>query len=637
MNRSEKGGMYGAEGRYHSAMPKGFQEYVWIELIGFDNVSPDYGVQDLLDTMGFIPKAFLFLVTSIDFLHDHKGMEQEYILNPYFCSYSGHPYNDERHRQEWTNYQLRDLVKILHTHGIQSYISMFDLLSPGSSFAKEHPEALRVDCVDGKLRSANAVYVTKHFADGSYYEDFMLEKGITMLRDYNFDGIHLADGICRPRQPIQTADYSDDMLEQAGIIIPCDQDRALYMVQNHRREWVDFCTDRWMRFLTKVINGFHQAGFLVTVNNSWQKDPMEAMYRYGVDYNILAQLPIEGIVIENGAPTNAILDDDANAGYHQSYEDRKLVHHYLRAALMMEAACFNGRIPMRPLYPVRDTLEQYDVLHHMPTSLTRHSGAIFNSYIWNKDGSIAPVISGNTYCLGDGLSFDNWRFLRLCSDNAYIPHPVEARGVTVIWSQERTYREIDALISSRTWSSVKWMAELMRRGANITKVANINCLDAVQGDILIPNPQLMPQNELEMVKSYRGGDVIYISALEDKTDYTKELNPVGVGFPYPLLFAEIDENILIECVERINRDLPYISKYKDECHVQEVRTGEKTSTFLVDNEEYYYTVPTIHTDRPIKTATELTKLTGYNLRVKGDTFSTLVPLRGMAIVEVEFE
>lgn len=637
MYLSEKGGLYGAEGRYHSNLPEGFQEYVWIELIGFDNEAEDHGVPQLLETMGFKPKAFLFLVTSIDFLHEHKGMDEEYVLNPYFCSYAGHEYNDERPRQKWTNYQLKGLVETLRTYGIQSCISMFDMLAPGSQFAKAHPEVLRVDCVNGKLHTSGCVYATKQFADGTWYEDYMLESTVKMLGDFGFDGIHIADGLCRPRLPIQTADYSDDMLEQAGITVPEGCDRSKYIAENHRRQWVDFCTKRWMSFLTKVITGIHDAGFLVTVNNAWQKDPMEAMYRYGVDYNILATLPIEGIVIENGAPTNAILDDDANAGYVQSYEDRKLVHHYLRAALMMEAACFDRRIPMRPLYPVRDTLEQYDVLHHMPTALPRHSAAIFNAYYWNKDGSFAPVISGNTYCLGDGLSFDNWRFLRLCSDNAYIPNVVEARGATVVWSQERTYREIDALISSRTWSSTKWVAELTRRGAAITKVARVDCLDGVKGDILVPNPQLMPEEELEMVKAYKGGEIIYISAPADPTDYSKELNPIGIGFPYPLFFAEIDEKLLTDCVERINRDLPYISRYNHACHVQEVRTGEKTSTFIVDNEEYYYAVPTVHTGRKIKAATELTKLTGYNLRINGDTFRSLIPLRGAAIVEVEFE
>lgn len=645
----QQGAMYGEEGRYHSALPEGFEEHVWIELIGFDHQSSDYGVKKLLDTMGFKPAAFLLLVTSVDFVHEHRGMEAEYELNPFFCSYWGHGYNDERPRQAWTNYQLKGLVETLRSYGIQSYISMFDMLPPGSAFAKEHPEVMRVDCINGKLQVSECVYATKYFADGTTYADYLLEKGIKMLKDYGFDGIHLADGICRPRLPIQTADYSDQMLELAGIKVPDNCDRSLCVAQNHRREWVTFCTDRWMEFLEKTVNGFHDAGYLVAVNNAWQKDPMEAMYRYGVDYNLLANLPIETIVIENGAPTNAILDDDANAGYHQSYEDRKLVHHYLRAALMMEAACFDRRIPLRPLFPVRDTMEQYDVIHHMPTALVRHSGAVFNSFLWEPDGKVSPVISGNTYCLGDGLSFDNWRFLRLCGDNAYIADPLEAKGVTVIWSQERTYREIDALINKRTWSSVKWMAELMRRGASVSKVARIEYLDAVQGDILVPNPHLMPEAELKKVKAYKGGEIIYISEFGDvstapdgyspdeKTQYSGELNPVGIGFPYPLFFAEVEEQILANCVARINRELPYVSKYEKECHVQEIRTGENTSTFLIDNEEYYYAVPTVQTGRPIKSARELTKLIGYNLRIQGETFRTLVPLRGMAIVEVEFE
>lgn len=638
MERNEKGGMYGAEGRYHGALPEGFGEHVWIELIGFDNESADYGVSDLLQTMGFVPDAFLFLVTSVDFIHDHTGMEEEYELDPFFCSYAGHEYNDERARQKWTNHQFRGLVEVLHARGVKCYLSVFDLLRPGSVFAGKHPEMLRMDWADGRFYTSRCVYATKTFADGSCYGDYLLDAGKKTLTDYGFDGIHLADGLSRPRQPIQTADLSDGPLESAGIRVPADADRSRYIAEHYRREWIAVCTDRWMGFLEKVIPGFHEAGFSVIVNNAWQKDPMEALYRYGVDYNRLAKLPVDSIVIENGAPTNALLDDAANAGYHQSYEDRKLVHHYLRAALMMEAACFQGKIPIRPLYPVRDTMEQYDVIHHMPTALTRHSGAVFNSYLWNADGTLSHVIRGNTYCLGDGLKADDWRFLRLCGDNAFIREPVEVKGVTVVWSWEKTLREMEALISHRTWSSVKWVAELMRRGAPVTKAARIDCLETVQGDILVPNPDLLSEEEREKISSYKNGRVIYIKApaQAEALDYSGELNPVGIGFPYPLLFEPVEEQVLEACAEEICQGQAYVSVCAEECHVQEVRTEEKTSTFLVENEEFYYAVPIVCTGRKIKSAKELTKLTGYRVRVAEDTFRTLVPLRGMAIVEVEF-
>ena len=637
MQRNEVGAMYGREGNYFNNLPQDHENYVWMELIGFDNEMDDFGVENLLKNMGFKPAAFLLLVSSIDFVNLHRGMAEEFALDPYFCSYGGHPYNDERPRQQWTNVQLKRLIETLHTHGIQAYVSMFDFISPNGSLTDEHPELKTVYYLKGQRKVSGAIYMTKRFADGSPYEDYFLQKGVEFLGDYGFDGIHLADGLCRPRLPLQWSEYSEDMLEQAGIALPADcRDPSAYILQHHRVEWIRFCTDRWMAYLEHVVNGFHEAGFSVIVNSTWTKDPMESIYRYGVDYDRLCNLSITSMVVENGAPTISIIDDDANAGYRQSYEDRKMVHHYFRASLMMVAACAHRRVPLRPLFPVRDTMEQYDVIHHLPTSLQRHGAAILASFLWKDDGTLSPVITGNTYCLGDGLSHDNWRFLRLCSDNAYIKNLEDPRGVTILWSDERNRNEVDALITHRTWSTTKWVAELLRRGANLHKVVHIDDLDAVRGNLLVTNPQLLPLEELKKVKAYKNGQVLYLSAAEDGSDYAAQPNPIGMGFPYPLFFTEVEETILSECVERINRGLPYISAYSQECHVQEVKTGPNTSHFIVDNEEYYYTVPVIHTGRLIKNAVDITKVQGYQVRVKEDTFRTLIPLRGAAIIEVEF-
>lgn len=58
---------------------------------------------------------------------------------------------------------------------------------------------------------------------------------------------------------------------------------------------------------------------------------------------------------------------------------------------------------------------------------------------------------------------------------------------------------------------------------------------------------------------------------------------------------------------------------------------------MVDNEEYYYVLPEIHTNRKIKRAIAISKPIGYIVRFKDDVFKIRVPGRGMDIVEVEFE
>lgn len=633
MNLDNIGAMYGKEGAYWDNIPEAFGNYVWIELIGFDNEQEDCGVGEYVDRLGFTPSGIFFLVSSVDIVNTHRGMETEYELDEYFCSYVGHLYNDERRRQRWTNFRLKKLVDSLKARGIESYVSMFDYVSPKGEF--NHPELGTHLCVNGVESHPAGVYMTKRFADGSFYEDFFLQASVKFLRDYGFTGIHLADGLCRPRYPLQWADMSDDMLSQAGITVPEGESRDTYIAKHKRREWIDFCTKRWGQYLKKVTCGIHNAGFKVVINNAWTKDPMEAEYRFGMDYRMVSELPVDLCVAENGAPTTCIIDTQANSGYKQSYEERKTVHHAFRASLMLTGVCMRNT-KLIPLYPVRDTREQYDVIHHLPTALPKHSAAIFSSFEWEKNG-LRPVISGKTYCLGDGLSRDNWKYLRLCSDNAYVKDVKSVPGATVIWSDKRNKNEIDALIAHRTPSTHRLLSLLLRRGAAVFKTAHIDNLGYVSGDILVTNPGLMPEDELEKIKNYKGGRIIYFSAVKDDNDYSKEQNPLGVGFPYPLFFTDATEEALEACVNEINDGLSYISDGKDECRVQEIVTGEKTSRFIITNDEYYYVRPKIHTGRKIKSLTDITKVMDYHPYITDDAFQLLVPLMGAAIAEVEFE
>jgi hypothetical protein len=292
---------------------------------------------------------------------------------------------------------------------------------------------------------------------------------------------------------------------------------------------------------------------------------------------------------------------------------------------------------LQPLYPVRDTCEQYDVIHHQPTALPRHSAAIFGSFLWQSDGSLEPVTDGHTYCLGDGLSRDNWRFLRLCADNAYIPQKQEVGGATLVWSDARCLREADALMDHRRPHTCAWHAALLRRGAAIFKIAHIDDLDAVHGDIVCPNLDLMPAEEQTRIAAYDRGRVFCPALPQDPADYSRLPNPVGTGFPYPLLLQPFDESELDALTAQINAGLAYLSVYPEECHVEEIRLDATHTRYIIDNEEFFYTRPMLHTGRPVKTVSVLTHPEGYRPVIEGDRIQLLVPLRGAAILEVEFE
>jgi hypothetical protein len=83
---------------------------IWLQMLAFEKNDPDRGVARFLDRTGFIPDSVAALLFHPDFIHLHKGMDEEYELFPDNCSYRAVLRNTERYRQAWTNYELRDLV-----------------------------------------------------------------------------------------------------------------------------------------------------------------------------------------------------------------------------------------------------------------------------------------------------------------------------------------------------------------------------------------------------------------------------------------------------------------------------------------------------------------------------------------------
>ena len=75
-----------------------------IELIGFDNELPDFGVEDFL-SRNVSTTGVSILFSHIDLLFQAENEP----LPPTACSYGGHEYNRERRRQAWTGAQPRGI------------------------------------------------------------------------------------------------------------------------------------------------------------------------------------------------------------------------------------------------------------------------------------------------------------------------------------------------------------------------------------------------------------------------------------------------------------------------------------------------------------------------------------------------
>ena len=654
--------MYGYHDIYFNRQHDGFRNSIWIELIGFDNTQADYGVGDFLAKTGFVPDMVSFHLTSICFVLRHNGMEEEYRLPAYACSYSGHEGNDDRHRQDWTNHQMAGLVKELQSRGIQVYISMFDFDSdPGlpdvKTYLEEHPELGVVTCYDNH---PPLIHVLNRFADGTPFETVYIRQLQAVIRDYGLDGIQIADGVSSPRLSLQDADYSaqttDLFFAENGIEKPADCDTihktAEFIFRNHRKEWIAFYRRHWAAFMTNVITAIRETGAKAAFNSAWTKGPVEAIYRYGTAYKAYEDAGADSFIVEDVAADLFFLSAEDN-GFPMEHPRRKFIH-YEFASNMLQLRAHLPKLRLTPLCMIRDTLEQWDVLHHMPTAMQRAVAVNLNNYYIDENGKFIPTTNGPHYCLGDGLKATDWDLLRMMWDNAYTENIQDVKGVTVVWSDRKMERELDALIADRMWYNGKWTAELLSRGAAVHKITRVENLPAVTGPILVINPAFFAPEEMEAIKSYTGGEILYLGLAEngkvifsglpgrelDVTPLHDVVDPYGAIWTNTLTFMEIDPAFLADTAAYINRlaDLPVITGDYGACHINEVITSGTTSRLFIDNEEYWYATPTIRTSRKIRSLRYVTKPECYPVnRPDANSFRIRVPGFGMDIVEVEYE
>ena len=156
-----------------------------------------------------------------------------------------------------------------------------------------------------------------------------------------------------------------------------------------------------------------------------------------------------------------------------------------------------------------DNQEQWNVIHHAPTAMQRAATANFSAFV-NKNGKHFPITNGPHFCLGDALSKSDWDFIRLSIDNAYVKNAIKALGATFIVSETVIDSELDAFINGGVWHSAKWLTQLLKGGAQVYNVANIENINDVSGDIVIANYTLLSNSEKALIDGYDKGRVIKV-------------------------------------------------------------------------------------------------------------------------------
>lgn len=482
---------------------------IWTPLIGFDRDKWDRGVNEYFDDVGFLPTAISLFIFHPDIINQHEGMEREFTFHTDFCSYFGAPRNEFRERQPWTNYDLRDLVGRISELGTEVFVGVDGVYLENTrhrEWQSDHLELLSYG-VNGRMK----LNVLKRFKDGSYYEDFFVDKVVKCVTDYGFSGLHVSDCFCPPGYSISNGDFSTDMLDQfkshSKVSFPDEiterlrydeqsdiEARQHYIWGTLRKEWIDFYVWRWKKFWTKVAGSLHAIGKKVMINNAWCADPFEALYRYGIDYRVFYESGTDYFIAETSPTASELLGC-------RPY----IFQQYMSMAQMMSV--FNPDRKLYCLLGVKDCTEGWDAIHHVPTRLEKDMYTIANMYI-RHNNEFNNASCGYMVTLGDGIVKSEWEWFSERADLAYGAKPVEIAAPAVVWSDAGNYALLEKFIETRRPSIHKQLFEAQRCNASLGYAVRTEELDSVHGAIFVPNFDLFTSSERQAVILYNKGAVI---------------------------------------------------------------------------------------------------------------------------------
>lgn len=639
-----------------------YQPWMWIELIGFDIHQPDRGAKEYLDRLGFTPPAISLLITSPDIIHHHEGLTEKVLFPADFCSYCGHPRNSERERQAWSNFELKELIDALHSHGVKVYLATFTFfLNNGHAkeWVSDHRELLEVRKNGQPLQ---AFMPLKRFASGEFYEDFLTPKLVRVIADYGFDGWHAADGWGPARFPIHETDFSDDLfgqfVEAREIEVPphiplkCDgitestRERADWIWKVHRRQWIDFHTDRWATFHRKQASALAAIGKDVVINSAWTRDPFEAIYRYGVDYQKIIKAGVKGIVTESAA---AASDMEADGGFR--------LFNYTASLMLIKA--FVPEADIRFLNGVKDTKEQWDLIHHAPTVYEREILTLSNIFFRNSSG-YERCADGFVVCLGDGITRDEWQWLKKHWDLAFEKLPHQVVGPTVIWSDAAFQNEVDHYIANRFPTTHTFIYELLQRNAPLSAITRIENLDDMTGPIILFNSHLFPEEELQKVHAYTNSEIILIGIdnnqqfkirifsnrdeslqIDQNITVNQELSDIQ-NISEPICFlerlpmqgiAEADLNYIAETIRDVAQ-LPTVIGNPNNIQLMAMKIAPNQWRLIVHNDRIAYARPEIDMRYPVEKIDVLTEFPCTIIEPDETKFGVKIPGRGAVALDV---
>ena len=496
---------------------------MWITLLGFDRDKKDKGVKELIDRMGFVPNGVSLFLFHPDIIHMHDGMETERVLPPDNCSYYAIPYNEERAIQDWTNHDLRDLVKNLNKTGISTYIGIMGSNLENAfhdEWGNKHPETKFF----ARTKKAE-LNVLKRFKDGTYYEDFFADKLCQVLTDYDLEGIHLTDNFCPPSITTHDGDFSRDMIEQfishTNISLPQDIEESLssdefdalnlrgdWIWKNHRQQWIEFLSWRWGEFFKKICKRVHEINKKVMVLGTYCTSPFETLYCLGIDLKTLYNAGVD-YFMPNPAPGSSLVKTGRRYRFHQYMAMTPLISAFIPDSKSLY------------MLSIKDSSEEWDFIHYIPSFVERVINTL-SSYYYNNGTNLKRSIQGYMLCLGDALTGEEWGWLRERLEVALSDvTPQKIFAPTLVWSDKGYENLLPSYIADRRWTVHKFVYEMARNNSYTGATIRIENLDKAEGPLFVPNFDLLSEEEKHQIASYKKGPVVCTASAQNGLDIKK--------------------------------------------------------------------------------------------------------------------
>ena len=470
---------------------------VWMQLLGFEKNDPDCGAARFLAQAGVVPDNVCALLFHPDFVHLHRGMDEEYKLFPDNCAYRAIPRNTERARQDWTNYDLRTLARALKTRGVELYAGIMGAYVENLYHDEwlSHHRELRAT----SIRGPRELMCLKRFADGTYYEDFFAEKLVQTLVDYDLAGIHLADAFC-PSAHLYKSDYSTDMVEQftahTGVALPqsiadtmgddspaAASTRQQYLWGQMRAQWISFWEWRWAEFFRKICAAVHAVGKEVWILGMYCSDPFETRYVYGFDTRAVMEAGVD-VITANILPSSVHFEHPSFPYYfHRMHMDLP----FLRAQV-------GDTHKILSMVGVQDAAEEWSILAHAPVRLERDIYTM-TAFTGRGEGGCGRAADGLFFCLGDGLTEREWSLLTNRTEIGFSGEVARPHSPLVLWSDTANGRMLAAYIENRRTSAHKQSFEIFRAGTPLGGALRSEQLSTFRGALFVPNYDLLSQEE----------------------------------------------------------------------------------------------------------------------------------------------